>query len=169
MVSALLLAKWSLEGQAFVRIGRVRVPSHFLAMAVLGIGAGIKLHPLLLVAPFALVLGKTWRERAILMMISGLTFGLVIAPFVSDSFFREHALQNPQGQDILRYHLGPLSLVYPAYVAAVAVVLLPGRRDFVGLVASVAAIHLMIFVLTDWPPERAAWFIAALRLSRRSC
>jgi hypothetical protein len=162
VVSALLLAKTSLERQAGVRVGRVRVPSSYLAMAVLGLGAGIKIHPLLLVAPFGLLLGATWRERMALMTISVLTFGLVISPFVTDRFFRAHALANPQGQDILRYHIGHLALIYPAYIAAVALPWLRHRRDFVGLVVAVAAVHLLIFVLTDWPPERAAWFIAAL-------
>jgi hypothetical protein len=161
VLAALLLARGALGGQRDVRVGPLRVPAAALAMCLLGAGGAIKLHPLLFVAPFALVLGRSWPERLGLAATAGATFAACIAPFVSDPFFRDQALFNPQGQDILRYKIGPLALFYPAYAAA----LLPlARRDrpWLALLCSVATVHLVVFALTDWPPERAAWFIGVL-------
>jgi hypothetical protein len=161
VLAALLLAQRSLGARRDVVVGPVRVPAAVLAMCLLGAGGAIKIHPLLFVAPFALVLGRSWRERAGLAASAGATFLACIAPFVADPFFRDHALFNPQGQDLLRHKIGHLALFYPAYLAA----LLPltrRERPWLALLCSVAAIHLVIFALTDWPPERAAWFIGAL-------
>jgi hypothetical protein len=161
---ALLLAARELRGQHAVQLGPWRVPSAPLAMIILGAGGAVKLHPLLLMAPFAIALGSSWRERALLGAIGLATFGLLIAPFASDSFFREHALQNPQAGDIFRHRLVFLPLFIPTYALAVAPSLRRKDEGFSALLASVVAVHLLVFALTGWSPERAVWFVGALAL-----
>lgn len=159
---ALLLLGRALEGDPHVRLGGRRLPAAPLALVVLGIGGAVKLHPLLFVAPFAITAGRSWRERTLLAALALATFGAVISPFVTDSFFREHALFNPQGETLLHHRLGNLPLFYPTYAAAALLPpLLRGRR---ALLTTLVAVHLLIFGLSSWPPERAAWFIGALAL-----
>lgn len=128
------------------------------AMAILGLGAAVKLQPALLFLPFALALDARWERRAVLLAVAGLAFLLPIVPFVSDPFFRHHALFNPQGQTLLDHRIGHLPLFWPMYGAA-ALWPLTGRGPVRGLVPSLVAIHAVLFVLSDWPPERAAWFV----------
>ncbi len=158
---ALLFAARSFESRTAVEVLGRRIPSAPLAMAALGAGAAVKLHPLLFVVPFAFVLGRSWRGRIALAAVALAVFALLIAPFLGDSFFRDNALFSPQGENILRYRLGPLPVFYPAYVMALLPVL---RRDrpLASLLATLVAVHLLVFALSDWPPERAAWFIGAL-------
>ncbi len=161
VLAALLLARRTLRGQPDLRIGGARVPAAALAMCLLGAGAAIKLHPLLFVLPFAFILGKSWPERAGLAAIAGAVFLACIAPFIGDSYFRDQALFNPQAQEVLRYKIGPMALFYPAYAAA----LLPlVRRDrpWLALLCTIMGVHLAVFALTAWPPERAAWFVGLL-------
>jgi len=161
---ALLLLKRTLEGEPAARLGGWTLPAGPLAMVALGVGGAVKLHPLLFALPFALATGRSWRERAFLAMIPFAAFGALVAPFVHDPFFREHALFNPQGETLFHHRLGPLPLFYPAYSLAVVLPLVRCRRDATTLLAALVAVHLVIFGLSDWPPERAAWFIGALAL-----
>ena len=161
---ALLLASQALQGRQELQLGRWRVPSAPLAMVVLGAGGAVKLHPLLFVTPFALALGQTWRERALLAGVGLATFGLLIAPFVGDSFFREHALNNPQSRDLLDRRIGAVPVFYLTYGLAVLPALFRRGSGLQGLFATIVAVHLLVFALTDWPPERAVWFIGALVL-----
>jgi len=162
VLGALLLARLSLDGGAGVRVGRLHLPLALLSVCLLGAGAAVKIHPLLFVMPFAAVLGRSWPERIGLTLAAVAMFGALVAPFIGDSFFRAHALFNPQGQELLRYKIGHLPLFYPLYGAATLFAFKPTERPFVQLLGSVMTVHLLIFLLTDWPPERAAWFIGAL-------
>jgi hypothetical protein len=162
VLGALLLARLSLDGGGGVRVGRLHLPLALLSVCLLGAGAAVKIHPLLFVMPFAAVLGRSWPERIGLALAAVAMFGALVAPFIGDSFFRAHALFNPQGPELLQYKIGHLPLFYPLYGAATLFTLKPTERPFVHLLTSVLAIHLLIFLLTDWPPERAAWFIGAL-------
>lgn len=162
VLAALLLATRWLRGEREVRVFGRALPADMLAMVALGAGAAVKLHPLMLVVPFALAMAPTWGARLRLAAIAMVTFAVLIAPFVWDPLFRDHALFNPQGQDILRYKAGHLSLFYPAYAVTALIPLAMPERPYRALLASIGAVHLIVFALTGWPPERAAWFVGAL-------
>lgn len=151
VLAAFRLAQLTAEGGA-------RAERHaFAAMAVLGLGAAVKLQPALLFVPFALALDTRWPWRAALLAVAGVVFLAPVAPFIGDPFFRHHALFNPQGQTLLDHRIGELPLFWPMYAAA-ALWPLTGRGAARGLVPSLVAVHAILFVLSDWPPERAAWF-----------
>ncbi|MDP9236676.1 MAG: hypothetical protein M3P30_04620 [Chloroflexota bacterium] len=148
VLAALLLATRWLRGEREVRLGGRALPADALAMVALGAGAAVKLHPLLLVVPFALALAPTGVAWLRLVAIAVVTFAVLISPFLWDPLFRHHALFNPQAQDILRYKAGHLSLFYPAYGAAALIPLAMPERPYRALLASIVGVHLIVFALT---------------------
>lgn len=55
------------------------------AAVILGVAAGFKLYPLLLV-PFLILEGKDMKEKLTLLGLPALVFGLIIVPFLSKEF-----------------------------------------------------------------------------------
>lgn len=56
----------------------------WLAAVALGVGAGFKTYPLLLLLPFALIVGRSWLERAGLVAAGLATFALTFLPVANN-------------------------------------------------------------------------------------
>ena len=124
-VVALALAMRALEGRAPQVAGR-RVPVDFLAMVALAVGAAIKLFPIALVIPFALLLGRDRRDKALLAAVGFVIFGALVLPFLLTPYFWQHGLFAAQPGQAGR---GGIATVTALYVAFVAFLLLRSPRE----------------------------------------
>lgn len=164
-VLALLLGRRALE-----RTNAGRQREAFLlglaAAAVLAAGAAIKLTPILLVAPFAIVLGRSLRQRAALAVAGFAAFALLVLPFLWTSFFWDYGLFGTQTGKAER---GDIALFAALYALLVAFLFVQRRRSagqaFPMLLYSFVAVHALIYFFPDWNPQRSILMIGALALA----
>lgn len=90
------------------------------SMAALGIGSTFKVFPLMLTLPFALILTPRWLQRAGLLAIPVLIFGMCAAPFLSTPAFVNGVLLNFEGVRLFspaQIFAQPVPLFAVAYLA----------------------------------------------------
>jgi len=73
-----------------------------LSSVFLGIGATFKIYPLLLLPPLALVVGRKWEQRLLLLCLGCSMFGITTLPFVATPTYVNGVLLNPEGTRIFR-------------------------------------------------------------------
>lgn len=164
-VFALLLGKHALE-----RTNAGKQRETFLlalaAAAALAAGAATKLTPILLVPPFALVLGRSLRQKAAIAVAGGATFALLVLPFLWTSFFWDYGLFGTQTGKAER---GDIALFAALYALLVAFLFVQRRRPagqaFPMLVYSFLAVHALIYFFPDWNPQRSILMVGALALA----
>lgn len=135
-----------------------------LAALVLALGAAFKSYPLLLVLPFALVLGRRSLDVVRFVVVGILPFAAVVTPFLSSRAFRLGALTNPDAMRIASAipTLGPMG-ISPFIVGYTAVVGFLVYQRF-----SSEAIHLelptlvflilgLVFATSNWPFYWLVW------------
>jgi hypothetical protein len=158
---ALFLAVRSLENE------RTRFPLALAAVIVLGLGAAIKLTPILLVPPFALLLGRGLREKAMLAIGGFGVFGAIVLPFLWTPFFREHGLFGTQTGKASPEGLAVISALYAAFLLFLLAARLrwTRERDEFLLFFSFVAVHVAIYFLPGWNPQRSILMIGALAVA----
>jgi len=162
----LALAMRALEGSD-LRVGGRRVPLRLLAMLALAAGAAIKLTPILLVIPFALVLGRSRREKALLAAAGFGVFGVLILPFIWTPYFWHHGLFGTQAGKATPAGNAALVALYAAFLAFLW---LRRPREDEGrsptvLLFSFLAVHALIYLLPEWNPQRSLLMLGALSLA----
>lgn len=164
-VFALLLGKHALERTDAGR-QREALLLGLATAAVLAGGAAIKLTPILLVAPFAIVLGRALRQKLALAVGGGAAFALLVLPFLRTSFFWDYGLFGTQTGKAER---GDIALFAALYSLLVAGLFLGRRRaaeeGFSMLLLSFLAVHALIYFFPDWNPQRSILMVGALALA----
>ena len=162
----LALAMRALEG-GDLRVGGRKMPLRMPAMVALALGAAIKLTPILLVIPFALALGRSRREKALLAAAGFGVFGALILPFVWTSYFWHHGLFGTQAGKATPAGNAALAALYVAFL--VFLWLRRPReeeeRSPTFLLFSFLAVHALIYLLPEWNPQRSLLMLGALSLA----
>jgi Glycosyltransferase family 87 len=161
----LSLAMGAREGNG-LRIGGREVPLRLLAMIALAVGAAIKLTPILLVIPFAMVLGRSYREKALLAGAGISAFAVLVAPFLWTPYFWDHGLFGTQAGKASPAGNATLAVLYVAFLAFLW--LRRPREDKERgplLIFSFLAAHALIYFLPEWNPQRSILMLGALALA----
>ena len=160
-ITALFFALRAVEDRPLALAGR-QLPLRLLAMLALAIGAAIKLSPVLLVLPLAWVLGRSYREKALLAAVGLGTFVVLISPFLGTQYFWDHGLF---GRQVGQVPDLPMPVMAPLYLSYLGIVMVAAQRDTQRLrvlLLSFVALHALLFLLPGWNPQRAVLFVAAL-------
>ena len=163
-VVALSLAISALQDRALRIVGR-QVPTSRLAMVALAVGAAIKLTPILLVVPFALLLGRNLREKVVLAAVGFGVFGALLLPFLWTPYFWEHGLFATQAGKATREGTAGLAVLYAAFVAILLFRWPREARKPSDAVFLFVAVHFLIYLLPGWNPQRSILLIGALCLA----
>ena len=161
---AVVLGLRALSGHELSVFG-YRLPLRSLALIALAVGGAIKLSPVLLIVPFALILGRTMWERIFLTGLGLLSFYLLIAPFLGSEYFREYGLFGQQAGQVPDV---PLAVTPVLYAICLAVVFAVWRRKGSTapvLLFALLAVHVLLFALPGWNPQRSVLFIGMLVLA----
>ncbi len=162
----LALAMRALDG-GDLRVGGRPAPLRLSAMVALAVGAAVKLTPILLVVPFALLLGRSRRERALLAAAGFGVFGALILPFVWTSYFWDHGLFGTQAGKATPAGNAALAALYVAFLVFLWL-RRPrgdGERSPTLLLFSFLAVHAVIYLLPEWNPQRSLLMLGALSLA----
>lgn len=146
-------------------IGGRALPLRAVAMLSLAAGGAIKLSPVFLLPAFALALGRSYRERAMLLAFGGVAFGLMVAPFLGNEYFREYGLFGQQAGKSFAMPVEAAVALYAGYLLAVVVA---ARRDADRarvLLFAFLAFHALFYLLDGWSPQRGVLFVGALALA----
>lgn len=125
----------------------------------LGVGGALKIFPLLLILPAALILEKNFRQRLKLLILGFAPFVLTILPFLGSQAFRSVALFSAQSQKLLFATINVsgaegISLAILGYFLILVI-----SEKFAGgqnLWKIFVFTFLLIFSLTNFHPQ---WFI----------
>lgn len=133
------------------------------AALLLGIGAGFKYYPLLLVVPFALVLGRRAWDIARFIILSLIPVVVVVAPYLSTKPFRDGVLLNPEAQNLFTPvgGIGPLGVSpflagYALFVGYLISRRSDRRSSPIRLPVVAFVVLALIFVTANWPFD---WFV----------
>jgi hypothetical protein len=162
-VAALFFGLSALERQPMTVKGH-RVPAELLAVLALAAGAAIKLSPILLVLPFAWVLGETYRKKALLAACGVSAFVVSISPFLGTRYFWDYGLFGRQAGKATDLPTWGVVLLYLGFLG---LLLRLERKDADRarvLLFSFLAFHALFFLAGGWSPQRGVLFIAALSL-----
>ncbi len=130
-----------------------------LAALLLGIGSTLKIFPLLLLPPLALLLSDRWRFRLAFVGLGSLVFTIGALPFINTPAFVQSVLMNQEGGAIFREvqffsRAAPLFLVvYMALLMVLSVRSRPATQaDDVWLVGLIVlgALFLMVSTVLYW-------------------
>lgn len=160
-VVALALAMRALEGRAPQIAGR-EVPADILAMVALAAGAAVKLSPILLVIPFALLLGRDLRDKALLAGVGFCVFGALLLPFLWTPYFWQQGLFATQPGKATPTSIASLAVLYAAFVAFLLLRWPRETRKPSDAVFIFVAVHALIYFMPGWNPERSILLIGAL-------
>jgi hypothetical protein len=160
-VAALYLGLRSIEDRPFSVAGR-RLPAGLLAMLCLAAGAAIKLSPLLLIPPFAWLIGRTAKERVLFAAAGAIAFVVMVLPFVSTPYFWDYGLFGTQAGKAAGLPNWATFLLYAAFLALTVIVARMQGRTRWALIFTFVAFHAFFFIVGGWSPQRSVLFIAAL-------
>ncbi len=73
-----------------------------LSVILLGIGSVFKIYPIFFIPPLALILGRAWRHRLILLVIGCSILSMASLPFLTTQTYVNSVLLNPEGTKIFR-------------------------------------------------------------------
>ena len=163
-VAALFFGMRALHDQP-LSFGRHRLPLRLLAMLALAIGAAIKLSPILMVLPFAWILGRNYREKALLAATGIGGFLVLVAPFLGTEYFWDHGLFGRESGQVPDLPLAGVAVLYLSYLALVVFAAERDPRRVRVLLLSFLALHALLYLLPGWKPQRAILFIGALSLA----
>jgi len=158
VVAGLFLALRSIDEEAPARRRSLAV----LSMLVLAAGGAAKLSPVLLVPPFAWLTGRDPRERALFMAAGALAFLAFVGPFFGTAYFWDHGLFGRQPGQTPNMPQEWVAVLYAAYLAIVVAISTRDADRSRGLLFSLVALHVLIYLLPDWNPQRAVLFLAVL-------
>ncbi len=137
------------------------------AVLCLGIGGGVKLYPLLLILPMALVLGKSVFDTLALTAAGLVPFAAAVLPYIRTPAFVQGALFNQEGMGLTRLVLGtkpqaaPVFLiVYGLLLAYLAFADLPRTPRTLRLVCTTVVV--LLLVMGAWPFNWLAWLMPLL-------
>lgn len=130
----------------------------YLSMLCLGIGAGFKLYPFLLVIPTALMLGDAIKKRIKLVALGVLPFFLTIIPFVNSSAFR-YMVFSPKSEKMLfmNWPVSGAEGIYPFVLILFLIYFFAYfKKVNQSLPVYFLAVLLLIFSVTHYHPQ---WFL----------
>ncbi|MBI4039714.1 hypothetical protein HY388_02695 [Candidatus Daviesbacteria bacterium] len=140
-----------------------------LATVMLGLGAGFKTFPLLVLLPMVAVIQATWKKRLVLILAGILPFVFVVLPYWNSWAFKNFVLFNPKSQKFLFSQLlvSGGEALYPFVVVLVlitifAVLNLAGKTK--ELWAVVLAVILSLLSLTHYHPQWLVWAVPFLTI-----
>ena len=127
----------------------------------LGLGAGYKFFPLLLLLPLAFLSSKELKERVKVFLIGIATFVASILPFLGSPAFRQMVLFSPKSQKVLfmGLNVSGAEVIYP-FVLLLAFIYLHAyyAKKKLELEGYFLTILLLIFAVTHYHPQ---WFLWA--------
>lgn len=131
----------------------------FLASFILGIGASLKIYPLLFLFPLALVLNQ-WSKRILAILLGCAVYLLTILPFIASSGFRSTALAAKQTLKSL-YAQIPISggesiILFLFFVGFFYLIFLYHKEKTDHLWQRFFIILLLFFSFTHYHPQ---WFL----------
>lgn len=140
-----------------------------LATMMLGLGAGFKTFPLLVLLPMVAVMQNTWKKRLVLILAGILPFILVILPYWNSWAFKTFVLFNPKSQKFLFSQLlvSGGEAIYPfifilVFLIIFAILNLVGKTK--ELWVPVLAVVLSLLSLTHYHPQWLVWAIPFLAI-----
>ncbi len=141
-----------------------------LSALSLGFGIAFKLFPLFLVIPL-LILGKNFKEKAILIVISVLPYVLSIMPYIPSHNFRTNALFANQSSKSLYAALpvsGGESIIYFPLLLLFFYLLIWGYKQFLSQSRMIEVWKLylipllLFFIFTHYHPQWLIWITPIL-------
>jgi hypothetical protein len=163
-LAAMLFALRAIEDRP-LRVAGLALPLRVLAMLSLAVGAAVKLSPIFLVPAFAWALGRSYRDRALLVAIGAIAFALMIAPFLGNEYFWDYGLFGQQAGKSFELPVEAAAALYAGYLLAVIVAARQDADRARVLLFAFLAFHALFYLLDGWSPQRSVLFIAALALA----
>jgi hypothetical protein len=140
------------------------------AVLCLGIGAGFKTYPMLLLVPVALVLGRSTVQVIGLVFAGLVPFGAAILPYLGTDAFIQGALFNHEGMALTRTVLGSGTQAAPLFLVAYG--LLHCYLAFARYARSARVLRLLyvgilaaVLILSTWPFNWLLWLAPFLAWS----
>ncbi len=138
-----------------------------LAALSLGVGGALKSFPFLL-APFLIMLAKTWRQRVFLSVLTITPLIISVLPYFPSRTFRQNALFAPQIDKML-YSKIPLSggeavILTVSLLVLLYIVYLKRDRHFGDLINFSTAALLIVLAFTHFHIQWALWVTPLLIL-----
>lgn len=163
---ATVIALWSTDRA--LRSGRF---GHSLcAVLALGFGAGVKLYPLFLLLPTALILGQSIAGTIALSMAGVLPVALAVLPFLHTSAFVEGVLLNPEGIALFDAAFGSGIQTAPVFVVLYGLLLAflafyPYPRNLRSARLTYLVVLSFVLICSAWPFNWLVWIIPLLAWS----
>ena len=135
------------------------------AMVAIGIGAAVKMIPLLFLPAMLIVAARDTRHALRLLFMAAATFGLLTVAFWGDPLFRSVFLFGGRSEILLEVrvlNLSPFLLVYGVALAIIA--MSKDRRTGRRLLQMMVLISGLIVLFLLFNPQRGAYPIAILAL-----